>query len=613
MKPEGAIQFEADVKEGLLEELEQQSQGLAWTEGRVESLARHGEELAARLADGSELKALRVIVAIGRSGNYRKLGVTGEEASKVYQRLHDPKDYAGQDVLVVGGGDSALESAIAISDAGGRVTLSYRKPAFSRAKPDNIDAVLGRRDQGKLAVHFESQVREIRDREVSLESKGGELESIPNDVVFKMIGREAPLDFFRRSGIRIRGEGTKLGWLIFALFLALVLWIYNWKSGGYLSQKFAIDPAVFRKNPDPSTVMGTLGISMLSNAFWYTLAYTLLIGTFGFLRIRRRRTRYVTLQTLTLFFFQALPLFLLPELILPLLGYNGFFDSGMWKSIADSLFPSVDGWTPAAEWHNREYWRAYGLILAWPLNVYNVFTASPLMGWLIVAFVQTFVLIPLLVWRYGKGAYCGWICSCGGLAETLGDTERRKMPHGPFWNRLNMTGQVILALAFVLFLLRVVGWIWPSAAFESFFSTMLLGTPETMHLSYKWIVDVFLAGTLGVGLYFKLSGRVWCRFACPLAALMHIYARFSRFRIFSDKKKCISCNECTSVCHMGIDVMNFANKGEPMRDPECVRCSACVQTCPTEVLSFGQQKGGQAVLDRVSARPVDGGSGAAGR
>ncbi len=69
---------------------------------------------------------------------------------------------------------------------------------------------------------------------------------------------------------------------------------------------------------------------------------------------------------------------------------------------------------------------------------------------------------------------------------------------------------------------------------------------------------------------------------------MHIYARFGNFRILADKKKCISCNVCTSVCHQRIDVMNFANKGLPMEDPQCVRCSACVQSCPTGVLSFGR-------------------------
>jgi ferredoxin len=70
--------------------------------------------------------------------------------------------------------------------------------------------------------------------------------------------------------------------------------------------------------------------------------------------------------------------------------------------------------------------------------------------------------------------------------------------------------------------------------------------------------------------------------------LMHIYARFSVYRIFANKKRCISCNICTKVCHMGIDVMNYANKGIPLNDVECVRCSACVVSCPLQVLTFGR-------------------------
>jgi ferredoxin len=87
---------------------------------------------------------------------------------------------------------------------------------------------------------------------------------------------------------------------------------------------------------------------------------------------------------------------------------------------------------------------------------------------------------------------------------------------------------------------------------------------------------------------------------------MHVYARFSRFAIVPEKKKCISCNVCTSVCHQGIDVMNFANKGVPMQDPECVRCSACVQMCPTGVLQFGQvnRTGKTIALDLLPASPV---------
>jgi NosR/NirI family transcriptional regulator, nitrous oxide reductase regulator len=195
--------------------------------------------------------------------------------------------------------------------------------------------------------------------------------------------------------------------------------------------------------------------------------------------------------------------------------------------------------------------------------------------------VQTFVIIPAIIYFWGKGAYCGWICSCGALAETMGDAHRHKMPHGPGWNRFNMLGQVFLAVAMILLVLRVIGWIWPASFAARAFDAIYQDLP---FVNYVWFVDLLWAGILGVGLYWHFSGRVWCRFACPLAALMHIYTRFSRFRIFADKQRCIS----SSVCHQGIDVMNFANKGLAMEDPQCVRCSACVQSCPTGVLFFGQ-------------------------
>ena len=83
---------------------------------------------------------------------------------------------------------------------------------------------------------------------------------------------------------------------------------------------------------------------------------------FGIRRIRRRKTPYVTWQTLSLMTIQFIPLFLLPEIVLPMLGHNGVFDSGAGKWIADQLFPVV------TYGHGREYWRAYGFILAWPLH-----------------------------------------------------------------------------------------------------------------------------------------------------------------------------------------------------------------------------------------------------
>ncbi len=628
MKPAGRLQVRAEVKEALIEELRRQvgECGITPLRERAEKIERSGGLLQVRLAGGGSLAARRVLVAIGRSGNFRKLGVPGEDLDKVYNRLHDPRDFMGRKALVVGGGDSALEAAIALAACGAEVTLSYRKPDLARPKPENLEK-LGklvedpmadvavehptservttaagrfltfRHPPGRVTLRLGTRVQEIRDGEVVITRADGGAETLENDVVFTMIGRQAPLDFFRRSGLAVAGEMTPRRWVAMGLFLLFCAWLYNWKSGGWMSDLWLrrhwfptnLPELLAAAARDPRSVIGTIAISASGPAFWYTLAYSTVVVVFGFRRIRRRRTPYVTAQTLSLMAVQVFPLFLIPELILPQLDAHGLLP----RSLADALFPAV------SYGHGREFWRAYGLILAWPLNVYNLFTHQPLGWWIGIGFVQTCVLIPLGIYFFGKGVYCGWICSCGALAETLGDTHRHKMPHGPGWNRLNLAGQGILAIAVLLLIVRIVGWSlppgnWADAAFE----------PLKAH--YKWTVDVFLAGVVGYGVYFWYSGRFWCRFLCPLAALMHVYARFSRFRILSDKKKCISCNQCTAACHQGIDIMNFANKGVPMADPECVRCSACVQVCPTGVLSFGQVgRGGQIIaVDTLLASPV---------
>jgi len=606
MKPAGTLQVTATVKEPLVEELRSQAKaaGIEAQPFDVDRLERASGEIRVHGGNGEPLRARRVIVAIGRSGSYRALGVPGEDMDRVYHRLHDPNDFAQMDVLVVGGGDTAVETAVALAQSGARVTLAHRKPELTRPKPENREGLERLTRDGSIRLLPDTRVREIRDKTVVLDTRGG-TEEIPNDAVFEMIGREAPLDFFRRSGIRIAGEIRPMGWAALAAFVLFCSWLYNWKSGGSMSAFWSArhwfpfnlpdllhdaGGAIARDAADPSTLTGIVAISASGPAFWYTLAYSLIVLVFGIRRIQRRRTPYVAVQTWTLIAVQVLPLFLLPEIILPWMGAHGLLP----RALADALFPQV------TYGHGREYWRAYGLILAWPLNVYNIFTHDPLWAWIAIGFVQTFVLIPLGIYYFGKGFYCGWICSCGALAETLGDTHRHKMPHGPGWNRLNMAGQIVLLIAFLILIARIVGWILPDGnAIDRVFDPWLKEP-------YKWLVDVFLAGVVGYGLYFWFSGRVWCRFFCPLAALMHIYARFSRFAIVPDKKKCISCNVCTSVCHQGIDIMSFANKGAPMQDPECVRCSACVERCPTGVLQFGQvDRSGRTIsLDLLPASPV---------
>ena len=593
MQPAGALTITADVKESLHAELVAQARagGLPVRQQRALGVRTERGALVVDLDGGATVRARRVIIAIGRSGNYRKLEVPGEDLPKVSNRLHDPADFAGREVLVVGGGDSAVEAAIALADARAKVTISYRQHQFSRAKPENLRKLDGRVQSGAIRLLLDSRVTRIDPEHVEIVTRRETAARIPNDAVFALIGREAPLEFFRRSGLPIAGEMRAGNWLAFAAFLAVCVFLFHWKKerpelpiyhwfqsrrwfpfevGNWIA---SLGDSIRAAAQTPGNLLHVLTTGLQQPGFYYTLVYSLIVVVWGFRRIRRRRTPYVRIQTYALMAIQCIPLFILPEILLPWAGENGWFSAGLGKWLGDAMFP------------NGEYWRAYGFILAWPLFLYNVFTGEPLAAWLVISFLQTFVLIPWLIYRYGKGAYCGWICSCGALAETLGDAQRHKMPHGPLWNRLNMVGQAALAACLFLLALRVMAWLSPGGAADSAFQALLHRVP---YFNYSYSVDLVLSGVLGIGCYFWFSGRVWCRFACPLAALMHIYARFSRFRIFAEKSKCISCNVCTSVCHQGIDVMSFANRGLPLEDPQCVRCSACVQMCPTGVLSFGE-------------------------
>ncbi|MEM0967240.1 MAG: NAD(P)-binding domain-containing protein [Verrucomicrobiota bacterium] len=641
MEPTGGMHFRSEVKEALVDELvEQQDEaGIVPVIARIESIKKKGDIFLLNRPEADPLKARAVLIAIGRSGNHRKMNVPGEEKDKVFNRLHDPKEYCEQEVLIVGGGDSAVEAAIALTVCGSNVTLSYRKESLTRPKPENLEKIYalvanpdadvgvdepgservttsaarwmrGANPAGKLTLRLNTEPTEIRDDSVVLKDRAsGDEEAVANDVVFSMIGREPPLDFFRRSGLKVFGDRGVKFWLGLVGVLAFMAFLYHLKAyktflgldntnlWQIFSSKNWFPFNIPKLGQEGGALHTILHAASTDPGFLFAFTYTAIIVIFGVRRIRRRKTPYVTWQTLTLMAIQVVPLFLLPYVLFPILYQQGVFTSGgVGEWFGMTFLSDGQGGEP------NQFWRAFGFILAWPLFIYNIFTEAPIWGWIILGFIQTFVIIPLIIRRWGKGAYCGWICSCGAMAETLGDKHRHKMPHGPKWNKVNMVGQVILAIAFLLLILRIIGWATPWDGFDKAVTGFI---DKNELLSYKVLVDLWLAGAIGYGLYFHFSGRVWCRFACPLAALMHIYARFSKFRIFAEKKKCISCNVCTSVCHQGIDIMNFANKGIPMEDPECVRCSACVQSCPTGVLTFGHyDKEMKPVYDLLSASPV---------
>lgn len=156
--------------------------------------------------------AKRVILALGRSGTPRKLGAPGEESAKVAYRLIDAFSYNHSRLLVVGGGDSAVEAALALSSqAGNTVTLSYRRGRFFRIRKQNLDRLDQAIANQKIRVVYNSRVSEIRPRDVLLHTPDGSL-SVENDFVFILIGGIPPFGLLKKTGIEMGGTAnTELG------------------------------------------------------------------------------------------------------------------------------------------------------------------------------------------------------------------------------------------------------------------------------------------------------------------------------------------------------------------------------------------------------------------
>jgi len=174
---------------------------------RMESVKPDRQGFVVRTSK-QEYRARAVLLTIGRRGTPRKLGVKGESRSKVVYRLVDPEQYRGQHVLVVGGGDSALEAALACAEERGTtVTLSYRSEAFSRVKQKNRELVQRAESARRLKVILPSNVEEIGDANVTLD-RGGKKISLKNDAVIVCAGGILPTPFLKDIGVQV---DTKYG------------------------------------------------------------------------------------------------------------------------------------------------------------------------------------------------------------------------------------------------------------------------------------------------------------------------------------------------------------------------------------------------------------------
>jgi thioredoxin reductase (NADPH) len=172
---------------------------------RMEEITQEDGGFVVRTNKGS-YRTANILLAIGRRGTPRKLGARGEELPKVVYRLIEAEQYRNKHVLVVGGGDSALEAALDISEQPGTVTtLSYRSNAFSRVKPKNRERLDHAVSNQRIQVILESVVQEITPAQVSLK-KGEEMIELPNDAIIVCAGGELPTPMLKKIGIKVEAH-----------------------------------------------------------------------------------------------------------------------------------------------------------------------------------------------------------------------------------------------------------------------------------------------------------------------------------------------------------------------------------------------------------------------
>ncbi len=280
----------------------------------------------------------------------------------------------------------------------------------------------------------------------------------------------------------------------------------------------------------------------------YGSLYTLAVVVMGVRAlIKYRHTRYQMIRTLSVMFFQAGFGFSIPYLMVRF-NRPEFYFHYFWPLKYDYAWPGALGWLPAALF-------IFGLAMI-------------------------FVVTPVLTYFFGKRWYCSWVCGCGGLAETMGDPYRQLSDKSTrAWKIERWTVHGVLVFVVVT---TVLLWI-NSATGGAVFG----GLSGTLSSWYGFFIGLVWAGVVGVGFYPLMGTRVWCRYGCPMAAILGLQQRlFSRFRITTNGGQCISCGNCSTYCEMGIDVKWYAQRGQNVIRASCVGCGVCATVCPRGVLKL---------------------------
>ena len=292
-----------------------------------------------------------------------------------------------------------------------------------------------------------------------------------------------------------------------------------------------------------------------SQWFVYGVLYTMAILLFGIKFLwKYRHNQYQRLRTLSIMFFQLCFAFTIPE-ILERLNQPSMDLKNMWPLNYYFFFD----------------WNLDKLIQGGTLGIF-------LLGW---GILMIFIISPVLTYFYGKRWYCSWVCGCGGLAETAGDPFRHLSDKTlKAWKIERWLVHSVLVFIVIVTLLVLYTYFTGN-------SQVLFLNSFTLREWYGFFIGSIFSGVIGVGFYPLMGSRVWCRFGCPMAAILGIQQKFfSRFRITTNGGQCISCGNCSTYCEMGIDVRHYAQRGQNIVRASCVGCGICAAVCPRGVLKL---------------------------
>ena len=358
-----------------------------------------------------------------------------------------------------------------------------------------------------------------------------------------------------------------IAWVTFVFLVLFYIGLYFFPSV-VINWTYIVDP-----------VKELFGGGGASQWFLYGLLYCTAMIIMGVrMIVKYRHNNYQIVRTISVVFFQLVFAFLLVE-ILPMFGMPGVDLKNAWPLDYDFLF----------DW-----------------NVKNLLTYGHIGKFVFVwGIILSAVVIPVMVYFFGKRWYCSWVCGCGGLAETLGDPYRQHSDKSmKAWKFERYMIHAVLLFAVVMTVYT--GYHTFNEIYREALpyaqKTKLFGiSSDEVRSCYGFMIGSIFSGVIGTGFYPIFGSRVWCRFGCPLAAYLGLVQKIkSRFRITTNGGQCISCGNCSTYCEMGIDVRAYAQQGKNILRSSCVGCGVCAAVCPRGVLKLENAPD----VNRVNENPI---------